>query len=128
MGEINIQEDVVERIKETQRKGKKNFIVLVAEGVGQVFQIAEEIEKNTGIETRATVLGHVQRGGSPSMRDRVVAAQMGVHAVELVDDGKYNRIVAIKNGAVVDYDIEEALSMKKVLDSKLVEISYIISN
>ena len=128
MGEINIQEDVVERIKETQRKGKKNFIVLVAEGVGQVFQIAEEIEKSTGIETRATVLGHVQRGGSPSMRDRVVAAQMGVHAVELVDNGKYNRIVAIKNGAVVDYDIEEALSMKKVLDSKLVEISYIISN
>ena len=62
------------------------------------------------------------------MRDRVVAAQSGFHAVELVDDGKYNRIVAIKNGAVVDYDIEEALSMKKVLDSKLVEISYIISN
>ena len=105
----DIDKDVVARIKETQAEGKKNFLVIVAEGAGKALKIADEIREKTGLDTRGTVLGHVQRGGSPSMRDRVVAAQMGVHAIELLQAGIYNRVVALKSDSIVDYDIEEAL-------------------
>lgn len=124
---FDLQKDVIDRMKETQAQGKKNFIILVAEGVGKVFQIAEEIQNKTGIETRATVLGHVQRGGSPSLRDRVMAAQMAVHAINLLNDDVYNRVVGFKNDKVVDFDIDEALAMKKELDPQLVEVARVIS-
>lgn len=123
----DIDKDVIARIKETQAEGKKNFLIIVAEGAGKALKIAEEIEAKTGLDTRGTVLGHVQRGGSPSMRDRVVAAQMGVHAIELLQAGVYNRVVAMKNDGIVDYDIEEALSMKKELDPMLLGVAKVIS-
>ncbi|MEG1783082.1 MAG: 6-phosphofructokinase [Oscillospiraceae bacterium] len=124
---FDLEKDVIGRMKETQAQGKKNFIILVAEGVGKVFKIAEEIQAQTGIETRATVLGHVQRGGSPSLRDRVMASQMAVHAVNLLNSNKYNRVVGYKNDKIVDFDIEQALSMKKELDQDLVEVARVIS-
>ena len=123
----DIDKDVIARIKETQAEGKKNFLVIVAEGAGKALKIADEIREKTGLDTRGTVLGHVQRGGSPSMRDRVVAAQMGVHAIELLQAGIYNRVVALKSDAIVDYDIEEALNMKKQLDPLMIGVANVIS-
>ena len=123
----DIDKDVVARIKETQAEGKKNFLIIVAEGAGKALKIAEQIKEKTGLDTRGTVLGHVQRGGSPSMRDRVVAAQMGVHAIELLQAGVYNRVVALKNDSIVDYDIEEALNMKKEMDPLMIGVAKVIS-
>ena len=123
----DIDKDVIARIKETQAEGKKNFLIIVAEGAGKALKIAEQIQTKTGLDTRGTVLGHVQRGGSPSMRDRVVAAQMGVHAIELLQAGYYNRVVALKNDAIVDYEIEEALNMKKELDPIMLGVAKVVS-
>lgn len=123
----DIDKDVIARIKETQAEGKKNFLIIVAEGAGKALKIAEEIQEKTGLDTRGTVLGHVQRGGSPSMRDRVVAAQMGVHAIELLQAGYYNRVVALKNDVIVDYEIEEALNMKKELDPIMLGVAKVVS-
>lgn len=123
----DIDKDVIARIKVTQAEGKKNFLIIVAEGAGKALKIAEEIQEKTGLDTRGTVLGHVQRGGSPSMRDRVVAAQMGVHAIELLQAGYYNRVVALKNDVIVDYEIEEALNMKKELDPIMLGVAKVVS-
>lgn len=120
---FDLEKDVVAKMRQTQRSGKKHFIVVVAEGVGHVDQIAKDIEKLTGIESRATVLGHVQRGGSPTVMDRLRASQMGHKAVELLAQGIGNRVVCYKNGQVVDYDIYEALAMKKPFEDELYAIA-----
>ncbi len=120
-------DDVVNKIIATQKTGKKHFIVVVAEGVGGVEKIAETIEEKTGIESRATVLGHVQRGGSPTVRDRVMATHMGYAAVKLLEKGIGNRVVAMQNGNIVDYDIYEALNMKKEFDYEMYDIAHTTS-
>lgn len=120
-------DDVVDKIVATQKTGKKHFIVVVAEGVGGVEKIAETIEEKTGIESRATVLGHVQRGGSPTVRDRVMATHMGYAAVKLLEKGIGNRVVAMQNGDIVDYDIYEALNMKKEFDYEMYDIAHTTS-
>ncbi len=125
--EYDIEKDVIARIIKNQGTGKKHFIVVVAEGVGKVNELATYIQTRTGIETRATILGHVQRGGSPTLRDRVVASQMGYKAVELLENDKGNRVVAMKNGVIVDFDITEALNMKRVFDKDLYDIAHTIS-
>lgn len=98
----NIERDVIQRIVNTQKTGKKHFIIVVAEGVGKVAELANYIENRLGIETRATILGHVQRGGSPTLRDRVVASEMGFRAVELLEKNLGNRVVAMKDGKIID--------------------------
>ena len=98
--------DVLRPILEGKQRGKKHNIIIVAEGVGGVIEMAKKIEEKTGIESRATILGHVQRGGSPTVRDRVIASQMGGRAVELLMEGKSNRIVCVENGKIADVDIE----------------------
>lgn len=120
-------EELVNKMRRTQQSGKKHFIVVVSEGVGKVEEIAKDIQERTGIESRATVLGHVQRGGNPSARDRVVASQMGYEAVKLLADGVGNRVVALKDNHIVNYDIFEALQMKKPFDDALYEIANAIS-
>ena len=120
-------EDVISKIKQTQKTGKKHFIIVVAEGVGGVEEIAKEIEAQTGIESRATVLGHVQRGGNPTVRDRVVATQMGYAAVKLLRDGIGNRVIGMKKGEIVNYDIYEALNMKKKFDNDMYEVAHTTS-
>ena len=120
-------EDVIKKIRQTQKTGKKHFIIVVAEGVGGVEKIAEEIEKSTGIESRATILGHVQRGGNPTVRDRVIATQMGYAAVKLLKDGIGNRVIGLKKGEIVNYDIYEALNMKKPFDDEMYEIAHTTS-
>lgn len=121
--EFDFEADVVERIKLAQTTGKRHFIVVVAEGVGHTPEIAERIQAETGIESRATILGHVQRGGSPTVRDRVVASRMGYHAVELLLNGTDNRVVAMRGEDIVDFDITEALSMDRKFDDTLYEVA-----
>lgn len=123
----DFEKDVMDRIRATAATGKKHFIIVVAEGVGHVTELAEKIEKTSGIETRATILGHVQRGGSPTLRDRVLASRMGYEAVQLLEAGKSNRVVAIQSDRIVDFDIEEALAMKKLLDVDLYRMAHEIS-
>ena len=106
---------------------KYDFEKVVAEGVGHSEDICKRIQEETGIESRATILGHVQRGGSPTLRDRVVASQMGYHAVELLRDGKSNRVVVMQGERIVDFDITEALEMPRVFDEKLYRISQDLS-
>ena len=123
----DFERDVIQRMKFTQKTGKKHFIIIVAEGVGGVEKLAKDIQEQTGIESRATILGHVQRGGSPTLRDRVMASRMGYHAVELLEKGIGNRVVAYRESKVVDFDITEALDMKRVFDKDLYEIALRIS-
>ncbi|MCI8604545.1 MAG: 6-phosphofructokinase [Ruminiclostridium sp.] len=120
-------EAVCDKIKQTRETGKHHFIVVVSEGVGNSAEIAKQIEMHTGVESRATILGHVQRGGSPTIRDRVAASQLGYYAVQLLADGKGNRVVGIQDNKIVDYDIQEALSMKKSFENELYRISDEIS-
>lgn len=118
---------VCEKIRRTRETGKHHFIVVVSEGVGNAVEIAKHIEQNTGVESRATILGHVQRGGSPTIRDRVAASELGYYAVQLLSEGKGNRVVGIQNNKIVDYDIQEALSMKKPFEDELFKIADEIS-
>ena len=120
-------EDVIQKIKNARANGKEQFIVIVAEGVGHTEEISKRINEETGIESRATILGHVQRGGSPTVRDRVVASEMGYYAVELLEKGIGNRVVGMKDGKIYDVDIQEALSMKKTFDKRLYDIANEIS-
>ena len=119
----SFDEDVLRPILESKSRGKKNSIVVVAEGIGGVIDMAKEIEEKTGIESRATILGHVQRGGSPTVRDRVVASEMGGLAVELLLQGKQNRIVCMRGHQITDVDIAEGLAMKKTLPHQLIELA-----
>jgi 6-phosphofructokinase 1 len=119
----SFDEDVLRPILESKSRGKKHSIIIVAEGIGGVIEMAKEIEAKTGIESRATILGHVQRGGSPTVRDRVTASEMGGKAVELLLEGKSNRIVCMRDHQIVDVDIEEGLAMTKELPKQLVELA-----
>ena len=123
----DFQKDIVDRMRFTQKTGKKHFIIIVAEGVGGVDKLAKDIEEATGIETRATILGHVQRGGSPTLRDRVVGSEMGSLAATLLYEGKGNRVVVMRDGRIVDLDITEALNMKRVFNENLYRIALKIS-
>ena len=125
--EFDMQRDILDKIAETQKTGKRHFIIIVAEGVGHAQEIANEIQARTGIDSRATILGHVQRGGSPTLRDRVNASAMGYQAVCLLEQGKYNRIVGMKGEKLVDYPVDEALEMTKSLDPVLVDVCNTIS-
>ena len=117
---------LIEKIIDNKRRGKKHYIIVNAEGIGHSAEMAAEIEKATGIETRATILGHMQRGGSPSCKDRVYASMMGSYAADLLCDGKSNRVVAYKDGKLVDYDIDEALAMQKDVDEHMYEVSKLL--
>ena len=114
---------IAKEMLECKKNGKQNFIIVVSENVGHSQEIATVIQEKTGIETRATVLGHVQRGGSPTARDRIVASEMGYYAVELLAQGISNRVVGMQNNEIVDFDIQEALSMSKPYDMKLHNIA-----
>ena len=134
--EFSVDRDIIDRMRRTQKTGKQHFIIVVAEGVADqlkdrglndVGALAKYIEHNLGVESRATVLGHVQRGGSPSVKDRVVASQMGNYAAHLLLNGVGNRVVAMQKEAIVDYDIVEALNMKKSIDLELYNVAMEIS-
>ena len=114
---VDFQRDVITPIRQARLGGRTHFMVIVAEGVpGGGYGVAQQIKEYTALDTRVTVLGHVQRGGSPTARDRMVATNMGYHAVRLLAEGKTCRVVAMNGDDIVDYDINEALGMKKEID------------
>lgn len=117
---------LIDRIIENRKRGKKHHIIINAEGIGHSNSMAKRIEAATGIETRATILGYMQRGGAPTCKDRVYASIMGAKAVELLLSGKSNRLVAYRNGEYVDFDIQEALSMTKVISEDQFRISKLL--
>ena len=121
------KEELCKVILEGKKAGKMHNLVLLAEGVGGAEELAKYVEAQTGIETRATVLGHIQRGGSPSAFDRVLASKMGSKAVELLLEGKTSRVVGIKENAIFDQDIDEALALPRTFDEKLYNIAEEIS-
>lgn len=116
--------EIAKSMLETSKGGKTHFIIVVAEGVGKTEEICNKIEALTGIESRSTILGHVQRGGNPTVRDRVMATAMGYHAVELLEQGIGNRVVGVKDSKIYDVDIQEALSMSKPFEDDLYDILY----
>lgn len=116
-------EELIAKLNRGHNRGKKHSIIIVAEGVGSGVDIAKEIETKTGFETRYTVLGHVQRGGSPSARDRVLASRLGARAVELLLEGKGGRAVGIEHNQLVDYDIIEVLKKKHTIDRIMYDLS-----
>ncbi len=115
--------EIIERIMKRKATGKKHHIIVNAEGIGDSYGLAERIEAATGVESRATIIGHIQRGGMPTCKDRVYASVMGSKAVDLLLEGKSNRVVAYKHGEYVDFDIQEALGMTKTLDPYMYEMA-----
>lgn len=124
---FDFNRDIIEKINFTQKMGKKHFIIIVAEGLKITSQITAKITEKTGIESRATILGYVQRGGSPTATDRVLASKMGCYAVELIENNIYNKVIAIKNNKIININISEALNYKSHFDidtyKKALEIS-----
>ena len=110
---FDFEKDVVEKIRRARMKGFTHYMIVVAEGAGSAADIAQGIRNSLGLDPRVTVLGHIQRGGTPTGRDRVNATKMGYMAVQLLMEGKTNRIVCTQNGSFTDLDIEEGLSMKR---------------
>ncbi len=116
------EQKLVNHIIENRKRGKQHHIIINAEGIGYSQSMAKRIEAATGIETRATILGHMQRGGSPTCKDRVYASIMGAYAVDLLCEGRTNRVVAYRHGDFVDFDIDEALSMEKSIPEYQFEV------
>lgn len=123
----DFDKDVVDVMKRTVATGKRHFVVILAEGCGDAEKMAKKIEEQTGIETRATILGHVQRGGSPTVRDRVLASRMGNYATRILRYDNKSCVVAEKAGTIVDYPIDTALEMKKELDIDMYRMAHEIS-
>ncbi|MDR1669881.1 MAG: 6-phosphofructokinase [Oscillospiraceae bacterium] len=123
--------DVIEKMRRSRIHGHNHFIVIVAEGVaekeGDSHQIARNIADEIGLDVRVTILGHIQRGGQPNARDRVTASRMGRHAVEILRDGKINRVIGIQDGVLQDFDIDEALLMEKDLQETMYDTARILS-
>lgn len=123
----DFEQDIVEKMKSAYEKGKQHFIIIVAEGVEGSQELAAKIQEATDFDTKSTILGYVQRGGTPTQRDRSTAGQMGYKAVELIKNGEFGRVVVMKNGAISDCDITKALSMKRVFDFDLYNIARTLS-
>ena len=121
------EQQIIDHIIRSRKVGKTHHIIVNAEGIGHSAGMARRIEAATGIETRATILGHLQRGGRPTAKDRVYASIMGTYAVKALLEGKSNRVVAHKNGEFTDFDIQEALQMQKGLDDFQLYVSKVLT-
>ena len=121
------EQRIINSIIDNRKKGKSHHIIINAEGVGHSVSMAKRIEAATGMETRATILGYMQRGGNPTAKDRVYASIMGSYAADILLAGKSNRVVGYKHGEFVDFDIEEALNMKKSIPEYEYEVSKLLS-
>ena len=117
------EQAIIDDIIENRNRGKKHYIIINAEGVGDSINMAKRIEEATGVETRATILGHLQRGGSPTVKDRVYASIMGAKAVDLLAEGKSNRVVGYQQGEYIDFDINDALKMHKEISEYQVQVA-----
>ena len=126
--EVDFERDIVEKIRRARLAGTTHYMVVVAEGAGSAMDIAARIHEEIGIDPRVTVLGHIQRGGSPTARDRETASRMGYRAVAALMEGRGNRIVATQNGRIVDLDMEEALGMVKTFQMDRYEVLEALSS
>ena len=120
-------DNICRKIIASKNRGKTQSIILVAEGVGSADDICKQIQEKTGLESRTTVLGHIQRGGSPTAKDRILASEFGAHAVQCLIDGKSSRVVGVRDNKVIDLDIDEALSMKSKFNEQMYELTKILS-
>ena len=123
----NDEQRIIDKINRRRETGKKHYIIINAEGVGDSDGLAHRIEEATGMEARATIIGYAQRGGNPTARDRYYGSAMGGKAVDLLKSGASNRVIAYKEGKIVDYDIEEALAMTKDINDYMYDLAYRIS-
>ena len=121
------EQEIINHIIDSRKKGKTHHIIINAEGIGHSTSMAKRIEAATGIETRATILGYMQRGGNPTAIDRYYASIMGAYAVDIMLQGKTNRVVGYKHGEFVDFDIEEALQMEKGIDEYQFEVARLLT-
>ncbi|MFI3238833.1 MAG: 6-phosphofructokinase [Lachnospiraceae bacterium] len=121
------EQELIDNIITNRKMGKKHHLIINAEGIGQSIPMARRIEAATGMETRATILGHMQRGGSPTCKDRYYGSIMGSYAADILCEGKTNRVVGMKEGALKDFDIDEALAMKKDIDGYEFEVNRALS-
>ena len=119
---VNFDSDVIDRIRQARLAGNTHFMIIVAEGAGSAIEIGKGIHEELGLDPRVTILGHIQRGGTPSARDRVMASRMGYQAVKVLAEGKTNRVICAQAGQMVDIDITEGLSMKKGLNEQQYEV------
>lgn len=120
-------DEICKKLISSSNRGKTQSIILVSEGVGSATEIGHVIEERTGLEARATILGHIQRGGSPTSTDRLIASQMGARAVQLLIEGKSSRVVGIKDNKIIDMDITEALEIRREFDYEMYELAQILS-
>ncbi len=118
---VDFDQDVAEKIRRARLGGKTHYMIVVAEGAGSAIEIGKQIEENLALSPRVTILGHIQRGGTPSARDRAMATRMGYQAVEVLAAGGTNRVICSGAGAMIDVDIEEGLSMKRGLNRQQLE-------
>jgi 6-phosphofructokinase 1 len=125
--EMDFDKHVIRRLLECRNKDKHHYIVVVAEGAGDTVEISRRIEETTGIESRVTILGHLQRGGSPTIQDRMMASQMGAMAIKSIQAGEFYRVVALQGGKVITIDIEEALQMTKSISREELQVAYNIA-
>ena len=126
MGDYN-EQNIINNIITNRKHGKTHHIIINAEGIGHSTSMARRIEAATGIETRATILGYMQRGGSPTAKDRYYASIMGAYAVDIMLEGKTNRVVGYQHGEFIDFDIEDALQMEKGINDYQFEVSHLLS-
>ena len=124
---FDFERDVAEKIRAGRYRGKNHHLIIVAEGVGHTQEIADRIRTDTGMEARISILGHIQRGGSPSPRDRVMASRMGHFAVEKLIEGQSSAVVCYRSSQIVLTPIDEAMQMQKSLDSYMFQVAYDIS-
>ena len=115
---LDFDGDVIDRIRQARLAGNTHFMIIVAEGAGSAIEIGKGIHEELGLDPRVTILGHIQRGGTPSARDRVMASRMGYQAVKALAEGKTNRVICTKDDQIIDLDIDEGLAMKKTLNSE----------
>ena len=126
--EINFDRDIVEKIRRARLAGTTHYMIVVAEGAGSALEIGKRIHEEIGIDPRVTVLGHIQRGGSPSARDRETASRMGYEAVMALAEGRGNRVIATRDGRIIDLDMEEALSTTKTFEMDRYQILEALSS
>ena len=119
---FDFEAHVAEKIRRARLGGKTNFMIVVAEGAASAVEVGRQIQEELGLDPRVTILGHIQRGGSPTAKDRVMATRMGYEAVHLLAAGKTNRVVCARGDSIVDVDINDGLAMHKTLNSEEYEV------
>ena len=124
---VNFEKDVAEKIRRGRISGRSHHLIIVAEGIGDINGLAEKVKAETGLDPRVTILGHIQRGGSPTVRDRVTASRMGEMAVRELIEGRVNRIVSMIDSEVKCLDMVEALKMEKGLQKSMLEAAFILT-